>query len=454
MQALKKSHYTIIGNSLNDKKDRIIFSTRTSEALLIEESTFINFENGDFDKLNQNVFEKLRKHKFLVPIGENELFEIVSENKAEIANDNVMYEVIQPSAMCQLGCDYCGQEHKKINIKEQLYSNILNRYQAKRNLKSFKKIYIGWFGGEPLMALKQVRELTNLFKNFCKEYEMDYGAKIVTNGLSLKEDIYKELVEELNIDSIEITLDGTAVYHDKRRYTKEGIETFDIIFNNILKIVNSPYYDRQKVNLSIRCNVDERNSDGVLPLIELLDSHKLQEKISYFYPIGVYSWGGNDAHKKSLTKEEFAEMEIDWMIEMIKRGFPVNLLPGRVKKVCMSVSDSAEMIDAFGNIFNCTEVSYVSAYENTPYKIGNVKNNTIDFPKKDQLSTWNDSLLKNNFPCHTCKMLPVCGGGCPKSWHEDMRACPPNKFNIIDKLSLSYLVSQKGIDQIVDIKEN
>jgi uncharacterized protein len=292
-----------------------------------------------------------------------------------------------------------------------------------------------------------MRELTALFIEFAKENGMAYSSKIVTNGLSLKESVFRELVKELYVDSIEITLDGTSIYHDQRRYTKEKVKTFDIIFNNLLAIVNSEYYDKQKTRLTIRCNVDERNYEGVLPLIELLDEHKLQEKITYFYPIGVYSWG-NDAHKKSLTKEQFAEMEIDWYIEMIKRNFPVNLLPGRVKKVCLAVSPSSEMIDAYGNIFNCTEVSYVSIYEKSLYVLGNYNNSMGEIKTERPLTNWNDLLLQNNFPCHTCKMLPVCGGACPKSWHEDMRACPPSKFNIKEKLALSYLISQKKIIEI------
>jgi len=39
-------------------------------------------------------------------------------------------------------------------------------------------------------------------------------------------------------------------------------------------------------------------------------------------------------------------------------------------------------------------------------------------------------------------MLPVCGGGCPKAWHENMQACPTPKFNIKERLALAYVVSK------------
>ncbi|MEO7046930.1 MAG: SPASM domain-containing protein, partial [Ferruginibacter sp.] len=130
-------------------------------------------------------------------------------------------------------------------------------------------------------------------------------------------------------------------------------------------------------------------------------------------------------------------------------GFMPNLLPSRVKTVCLAVNPSNEMVDAYGNLFNCTEVSYVDVYKDTSYVLGNVKFDRPDEEYKDRpLVNWNDEILDNKFQCNSCKMLPVCGGGCPKSWHEDMRACPTNKFNIKEKLLLSYVLTKSNIKEV------
>jgi uncharacterized protein len=110
------------------------------------------------------------------------------------------------------------------------------------------------------------------------------------------------------------------------------------------------------------------------------------------------------------------------------------------------VSRDTEMYDAYGNIFNCTEVSLTSVYEGGPYVLGNLMNGSTSFSAKKPLNDWNEQLMENKFPCHSCKMLPVCGGGCPKSWHEDMRACPSAKFNIRERLLLSHLISKGTFD--------
>ncbi|MCC5661309.1 hypothetical protein LC608_31020 [Nostoc sp. XA010] len=89
------------------------------------------------------------------------------------------------------------------------------------------------------------------------------------------------------------------------------------------------------VQLSIRCNVDHENYESVSLLLQKLADEGLQNKLR-FYVAPIYSWG-NDAHTRSLTKEEFAEWEINWFDEMINLGFPIGFIPEVKPIVCMAV---------------------------------------------------------------------------------------------------------------------
>jgi uncharacterized protein len=449
----KLSYYTLFSDDLNQKSESVLFCTRSGESLVISRYIRRILESGDFGKLPEKILEKLLTCKAIVPAGEQELLEIIRENKNAIEETTVLYEVIQPTAMCQLGCDYCGQSHHKTQLSGSLQDALISRIRNKVSAKKYLSLLVGWFGAEPLLGLAQIRSLTPRLKSLADESGMTYRAKIVTNGLSLKSGIFEELVKELSIKQIEITLDGTDLYHDNRRHTKEGHKTFEIIFDNLMDITSLENFENMGCQISIRCNVDGRNYEGVTPLINLLAKNGLHKKIAYFYAIGVYSWGGNSAHQKSLSKEEFAKMEIDWMIDMLKVGFTPAILPVRQKQVCMAVSPVSEMYDAYGNIFNCTEVSYSPVYENTQYNLGNLKTDAKEVSADRPLGNWNDSLSTDKFPCHSCKMLPVCGGGCPKSWHEDMRACPSAKFNIKERLALSYVASKLNLAEVLNAEE-
>jgi uncharacterized protein len=62
--------------------------------------------------------------------------------------------------------------------------------------------------------------------------------------------------------------------------------------------------------------------------------------------------------------------------------------------------------------------------------------------ERERLGNFNERVLKKEFDCATCPMLPVCGGACPKSWLEGMAPCPSTKHNIQQRLLLAYAVSR------------
>jgi uncharacterized protein len=451
---LKLSYYTIFTEI--DCDTTILYSSRSGQSIAVQTVYWNSINELDFEKLPFELIKKLIEFQLLVPDDENELESVINENKSDIEENSTLYQVVQPSANCQLGCGYCGQKHTKDQLAPESYDYLVDRLESKITTnKKIKHLKIGWFGSEPLMGLSSIRSLTDKFKNLAEKHDIKYSAKMTTNGLALKSKIFLDLVQLYDVKNFEITLDGTPEFHDKRRFVKSGEKSFEIIFNNLVNIFDIENFDDLGVNISIRCNVDKSNYEGVVPLIELMAENKFQDKISGFYVAPIHSWG-NEAHLVSLEKEEFAQKEIDWLIASFKNGFTPSLLPVRSKNVCMVVDKKSELLDAFGNIYNCTEVPYVPAYENSEYLLGNINTTAPDKQfEKLPLSDWNDLILNKDkrFQCSDCKMLPVCGGACPKSWHEGMIPCPSPKHNIQDRLALSYLISQNGVEIFNEINQ-
>jgi len=129
------------------------------------------------------------------------------------------------------------------------------------------------------------------------------------------------------------------------------------------------------------------------------------------------------------------------MLHLLKRLFKVGVLPDSPKKqVCMSLSKEGEVYDAYGNIFNCTEIPYVDSYEKTGYKLGSLRTKTA--AKDRGFKDWNLDILNGKFPCSTCKILPICGGACPKAWKEGNPPCPSIKFNL--KKGCWYMLGKRS----------
>ncbi|MEL6851354.1 MAG: radical SAM protein [Bacteroidota bacterium] len=435
------SHYLVQSEPFFDQvagyHKTVLLSTRTTKLVAIPTLSLEHIKNAEWEKVNPEILRIFEESEIIVDSEENELATMLGRANAKIESNQALNYTIQPSANCQLGCDYCGQVHEKKVLPKPYLERIVNRIKEKLQAKRYKHLQVGWFGGEPLTGMASIRSLSKEIIQYTEAYGCTYNAEVVTNGVGLTRLRFWELVNDFKVNSIEVTLDGTAEYHDQRRHTKDGSPTFDKIFQNLVAITSDEAYDALDWQISVRCNVDQRNDEGVSKLIKLMASHGMQKKVS-FYLAPIHSWG-NEAHLLSHEKAVFAAKEIDWMIELYQYGFPISLVPPLKPIVCMSVTEDSELVDTYGRVYNCTEVSQVPGLEKE-YMLGRVGQKA---PYGDRFfMDFNQHVLEGQFPCSTCEMLPVCGGACPKSWYEGIAACPSNKFNIKEKILMAYAISQ------------
>lgn len=423
---------------------KLLFSTRSTKFKVIDSTTWGNIANNCIEDVPQNIIQDLIESKILVNIDADELSEVLQENKDFIAKSDQYYMVIQPTAACPFGCHYCGQLHSPKGLSQDHQDGIVNRITKELGRKKFNSMFISWFGAEPISGMKIIDDLSPRIQQIAKDNKIPYGANIVTNGLLLSPEIAKRLIFDYDVRKIEITLDGDKQYHDVRRHLKNGGETFDKIYANILELVKiAP----KGVHVSLRSNIDERNKDGVEPLLKRLAADGLQDKVTiYFAPI--HSWG-NDAHKLSAEKNDFAQWEIEWFLLMEELGFKNSYLPARKKSACMALDPNSELVDPFGQTFGCTEVSLVPFYEKNGKNIHQLDMVTDDknidsLNAKRPFLKFYDKATLSQYECHVCPMLPTCGGACPKEWSEGRMPCPSTKFNIREKMLLEYINIKKN----------
>jgi len=449
----KLSRFTVITDSVNEKNQRVVFATHKGKRCIITEPCYQALIGDTIDIIPESIQQQLFEKGVIVDAAEDELAAVVKENidfsKERTGN---LYEIIQPSANCQLGCYYCGQDHKKHNASQLIIDKIVERIEYKFNDGDYDGVDLGWFGGEPLMGLQQMRKIDSQLRERLGP-DVEVNGRMVSNGLSLKKNIFLEMVEKFNMKSIEITLDGIKEHHDTHRYTKTGLASFDLIYKNLKDIFSIPNFHEMGCDIVIRCNVDENNVDGIEPLIYKFVEDGMHTYIKRLYFVGIYSWGGNDAHKKALTKELFAMKKLKWDMLKMKLGFnrPQKTF-SRKKSTCIATGGASEMYDAYGNVFNCTEISFVDQYKETTYDLGNLKSMPPSFEMENKPhNDWYKKVEKTDeFPCHSCPVFPICGGACPKSWEEGNPACPPFKFNLRKEMELDYILLKTPKEEMAE----
>ena len=440
------SRYLAFSEPFDDQKGklkRILFSTRTSSTVLIDDSAIQKILDNNYKDFDEELLDLLFSMEIIIPENENEFEEIMIQNNSLLDVNSHLDLTIQPTANCQLGCHYCAQEHSKNNMNNDVYARTLERVTSKLESKKFKNLSVTWYGGEPLNALSQLKKISTEIIELCKINNVEYDGSIITNGLSLKPNVFKDLYLNHNVLHYQITLDGTAEHHDKRRITKKGEHTFNIIFKNIIDIINLDcYQEKTKEPILIRTNIDKTNLNSIKDLVDLFAENDAQGKIQFsFAPI--VDWGDKKYGTiDGFTKRDFADIEIDLLLYAHQKGFLIDtsLVPKREFMPCMVVAKDSEVFDAFGNVYPCYEFTYTPAYNEDKHKIGNLLDNK--FIPNDLATTrnWYNDIRKEDFAnCNKCELLPVCGGGCVKNWYNDETGCPSFKFNISDRLLIDYL---------------
>jgi len=435
----KLSRYIVATAPVVDETDgsskRIVFGTRTGALRVVDTGTWSRLTQGALTDLDGLNVEDFVAAKILVPAEEDELASVLRGNEEAASSLDVLSVVIMPTAFCQMGCVYCGQEHKRSWLNEEHQDALLARLESKLGTGRYRGVDVSWFGAEPLSGIKVIRSLTERLIALADRHGCNYTASMTTNGLQLSQNIATELIEKHRICTFTISLDGIGESHDSRRPLKNGKGTFDRIFANVVSLASR---GDGRIQIKLRCNIDRDNCGGVGELLGMLARAGVQKHLSW-YAAPIHSWG-NDAHRHSLAPSEFAEREIEWFCEMMRLGFRIGFVPAPKPIVCIAVQPDGEVVDAYGNLFKCTEAPYVQSYgEPNRYSIGHV---TGGGARADDLARFNQRVAHGEYACSGCRMLPVCGGACPKAWQDGHEPCPAAKYNIEKRLLLAYAASR------------
>lgn len=450
----KLSKYVVKTEILDEndtEEKRILFASRTGASLLVDGKTMQCLQNNDFLNIEVSILQKLIEVELIVPEFEDEFKDIMTINRLGLKDKKTLSSIIQPTANCQLGCGYCGQVHSKKNMSQNIVDLTLERIKNKLESKKFDALSVTWYGGEPLLGYSSIKKMSEFLINYTSEQKIAYSSFMITNGLSLKPNIFKTLHFDYNVNMFQITLDTLPELHDKRRITKDGKNTFEIIMRNIKAITSEPYYkNRVSKPILIRMNIDVTNFNAVPPFIDYLAAEGLQDKINLSFA-SIVNWGQETAGDEfGLSKELFAELEIEWFLHAMRKGFSFDyFLPRRDYSSCMVVMEDSEVYDAFGNILPCYEFSYTPFYDEKKYKIGTLFQSETELNQNIPIRKWFDDLEAGKSYCISCNLLPVCNGACPKKWQNNEIGCPEFKLNIEDKLILQYLKDKSNISELV-----
>lgn len=440
----KQSAYNFIW-PVSDNEGFVIYNSFTGammeldnkyQHLLSEKLDMVN--ELDCNEEQKKVFDELVRCGFIIEDYIDELKVIKYRNNKSKYNRDTLYLTILPTFRCNLRCFYCFQDRDNNGLMSAEVQEGILQFVLK-NIQGVKNIEVLWFGGEPLMAWDIIMDLTHKLKELAKNHNCTYKALMVTNGYLFKDD-YIDKLKELDIDTIQITLDGTPELHSKRKGIKGDPEqNFQFILDVIRKLL------KVDIHVRLRVNIDKSNHFDMNELLDILSRAGIAKAAIYPAMIEPYTKLCSNVEGGCFNRDEFVDVELQFYQSMLQRGLIKdfrNALPKLRTNSCTIDSISSYSIAPDGFVYKCWNT------------IGDPKEQIGDVLNREQTETSIKKMRMNRIinmtwdpleraECVECKLLPVCMGGCPhRSIHNGGLDCLPIKDNIKD-IVFNHIYSNK-----------
>jgi uncharacterized protein len=195
---------------------------------------------------------------FLVDDNVDELEELKAHFQGSRHNVSLYYTVGMTMS-CNFGCPYCFEEHKPQHMDRGVSTDVARFIEAKVRGAQAASLQVSWFGGEPLLNLRELLWLSSRLRDSCGLMSCHYESGVITNGALLSGDVAKALAES-GVDRAQVTIDGPADVHDSRRFYKGGRGSYARIVANLEAA-------KEHLQIFIRMNVDSSNRSRVSELL-------------------------------------------------------------------------------------------------------------------------------------------------------------------------------------------
>lgn len=425
----------IIAQDMNDD-EVLLYSTLSTSIIVLEKKIYIDiFNNKEFDKYADEC-QQLSDMGFLYTGDINKQHNELCDIRKSIveAEHGITAITIAPTMECNARCYYCFEHGAKQGRMTIETADAVSEFLIKNCTE--KKLYIAWFGGEPLMA----SEIISYISSKLYAAGIDIESTVTTNGILIDES-FVELFREWKVTRVQITIDGLGEEYNRiKNYSTTIDNPFEKILENIRLLINNNF------TVHLRANYLSTNYDNVNKTMDYLhDEFGDYEKL-YIYGVPL-----DLPQKKGYSEfdEQEGEIFLKVLDDSLKKGYENDELNFAALKVseeynkalgelmlapfpasCYMVNKDRYVIDDQGLLYKCQK-----HLGKSDFNCGNV----FDGVDKNKIYEYYVTEQLNDENCHNCRMLPICQGGCKANrlLYGSKFACPPSK-SIIEKLVMKY----------------
>ncbi|MCP5014428.1 MAG: radical SAM protein [Ketobacter sp.] len=315
-----------------------------------------------------------------------------------------------PSYNCDLKCPYCWQRLYHMDspiMTEEMAKHLFGVLPNFIEVDSPERVDFVVFGGEPLQDIPNLRK--RVLQLLALARDAGYSTKIISNGVGLGPSI-PYLKDAM--DLIQITIDGPAEVHNKRRPHPKTRDSFTPMVEGVTRALEAG------IRINVRVNTDLTNLDRLPELSDFAkDQGWLDSKLLRFHlaPVKNHNTRRATPSESVLLNKVLDKVKQDPRMTIYDlTGFPgIKYFQGFKESGLFSLhrffNCEAQInffaFDLEGDIYSCWDAAGLKHLA-----VGRFHPNvTID---NEELGKWRGRTSLDIAGCEGCASSPHCGGGC------------------------------------------
>lgn len=399
MTNLKFSQYNTLLKVTS--KSSTIYNSREDKCIIIPQdmNDILSCDPAEIETFNPKLFSDLLSIGALIPEDFNELQEVINKSKNIDNNESEFTLIINPTMNCNFKCWYCYESHilgsqlseKTLNKVYKLIDNILIQ---KKELKSF---VLSFFGGEPLMYYKKTSmQIIDYLRSKYNQYpNINFSVNFTSNGYLVNNDIINHLNMANESNHFQITLDGGEEYHNKVRDSGKKEGSYHVIVNAIKLLI------KNNIQVLLRINYTAENIHSVSSILNDINDIPAIDRDNL--TIGLFRVWQDD--KGMNIKDTVDSVKLMFAENNFRIDINETILDN-LNNPCYADKKNELLINFNGDIYKCTARDF-----NKENKYGTLnENGEVDWIN-DKLNEWENIKIQSK-ACQSCRILPLCGGGC------------------------------------------
>ncbi|MDR1548350.1 MAG: SPASM domain-containing protein [Hungatella sp.] len=405
----------------------ILYSTKTGAVGIIEPDKVMDYQqilsNPDNKEKNPEIALQLLQQGFLVSENTDELAQIKTWHERAMKFPNYIQVTLLPDESCNFNCPYCFiYTHRNIAMNQPTYDAVY-KYIEKccKNAEETMYLTLGWFGGEPLLAIEKIIEFMNRLNTLKERYPLVITANIITNGYLLSYENFVRLVSA-GVTGYQVTIDGYPEVHNKLRPLRNGTPTYETIYHNLLEIAQKTKGSDIYYKFAIRVNFLKENQDLLTKFVDkLLEDFGDHKRFKlYFRPIYYFETDRDDINAildKLCSKEEGIELQNSLEFRVMEKRGEIgdrrlaDPLPMPALSWCGTEWYHSFIVGADGSLFFCDTMS------DKKQAAGHISEDG-DLIIEKGMEVWKGSVFEETDTlanCFPCRLFPICLGGCRRN---------------------------------------